>query len=337
MSVTLREIAESTGYTEATVSNAINNRGRMSEQTRQIILERAREMGYSPNNSARSLAARHSGEIGIVIPNIDNPFYSRMVSKITMFCREAGYESIFSDSYENMETEIEAVSRMVSRRVEGLLIAPVNHSISLADYLPMLEMNHVKYMFISNCLPGREVPYVMTDLRKAAEIVTDHLLDNGRQKLGLFIGQDKNPVSSHRLDGYRQAFCRHGIDLGQAVQIVCDRYNYEEGYIRTKELISSGRKIEAIIAINDFMAAGAETALNECSVRIPDDIAIAGYDDLFFSKMLLSPLTTVRQDIELMSRIAVEKLISMIESDTQTTENILLPPELIIRASTEGH
>ena len=334
MSVTLREIAESTGYTEATVSNAINNRGRMSEQTRRTILERAKELGYSPNNSARSLAVRRSGEIGVVIPNIDNPVYSRMVSQITILCRKSGYESIFADSYESIDVEIEAVSRMVSRRVEGLLIAPVNYDISPAEYLPMLEMNHIKYMFISNCLPGRNVPYVMTDLSKGAEMLTEHLLDSGRRKLVLFVGQSNNPISSHRLDGCRKAFEQYDIDFNQAVQIPCSQYNYEEGYNKTKELLKSDAQVDAIIAINDFMAAGAETALKEESIRIPDDIAIAGYDDMFFSKMLLSPLTTVRQDVDRMSRIGVEALLTMIESDKQTNDSILLSPELIVRAST---
>lgn len=335
MPVTLRDIAKALGVTEATVSNAINDRGKMSEETRNRVLAAVEEMGYTPNSSARRLAKNRSQTIGVIVPNIENPFYGRLVKQITMLCKGYGYHTIIADSFEDAKTEQEAVYRMISDRIEGLLISPTNYNVPTADYVPLLEQNKVKFCYVTTRIPHTNYPFVMTDLMAGTCMLVEHLLESGRRSIYSFVGRQDNPIAVSRMRGYDMAFAAKGLEYQQDVFVNCSAYDYEEGFDKAVELMESGKKVDAIITSNDFMAVGVLEALSQLGVSVPGEIAVGGYDDMFFAKTSSVPLTTVRQDVDQISRIGVDALMKMTKTKQDYTRATFLMPELVVRRSTE--
>lgn len=331
---TLRDIAAKVGVSETTVSNAINHRGKMSTNTYNKIMAVIAETGYIPNVSAQQLAHNRSRTIGIVVPDLENPFYGRLVKQVSLACKNDGFYTLIVNSFNNSATEEQSVYRMVSERIEGLLIAPTNYSKPSSKYIPLLEQNKIKYCYISNRIPKKNYPFVMTDLKQGSFLLVQHLLHTGKQNIYFLIGRGENAISFDRLAGCKSAFRACGISFRPEFLIYCDKYDFDEGYCKTAALLASGVPIDAIISINDFMAAGALSALTDASICVPDQIAVAGYDDMFFSRIAKVPLTTVRQNIDAIAQQSVAMLMDMIENDQQRTDEVYLAPELMIREST---
>lgn len=334
MSVTLRDIAQAVGVTEATVSNAINHRGKMSEATRQRILTAVEQMNYTPNTNARNLAVHRSRTIGVVVPNLANPFYGTLVRQIVSLCEANGYHSLLADSFESIDGERRAIQRMVCERIEGLLIVPTNYTQPNADFIPLLDRNGIRYCFLVNRIPDAPHPFVMTDLIHGGEALADHLLETGCRTLVLLAGRERNPTALDRIEGARRAFLHRGLPFPEDSVIHCDAYDFDTACAVTQRLLKSGRKMDAIVAVNDYMASGVLTTLLRSGVAVPDEISVAGYDDLFFTKILSLPLTTVRQNIDAICSEGMRVLLSLLRGESPSQTQIYLPPELVLRSTT---
>jgi LacI family transcriptional regulator len=334
MAVTLKDVARIAGVTEASVSLALSGNGNISPVTRQRIRRIAGDMGYSPNAKARQLALKKTQTIGVVVPDIENPYYGKMVKEITRQCKAYGYKVVIADSGEDAETEVRIISDFVSERVEGILIAPINHTISGTSYINSLRKYDVRYCFIAAYPPDLKCPYVMMDLEKGSYLLVNHLLDHGQRKIYFLLGSGKNLATSTRLAGYRRAFREHGLRVNQKCLIYCDSYTFDSAYRATMELIDSQTAVDAIITLNDIMALGSLRALIEKNIAVPEDISIAGYDDVVFAGISTIPLSTVRQDVVGIAENGVKMLMDMIGSEQDDSRHILLEPELVLRSST---
>lgn len=334
MPTTLRDIALATGVTEATVSNAINNRGKMSDATRERILNTVQQMGYIPNKNAKNLASNQNKTIGIIVPDLENPFYGRLVRQVSLLCKKQGYHTLIADSFNEGDTEEQMVHRMVSERISGLLIVPINYGLPSANYIPLLEQNNIRYCFLTNRILEGDYPFVMTNLGQGTFELVKHLLDTGRRNIYFLAGRDENLISTSRIDGYHRAYSSRELTPRPEFLVYCDTYDFNEGYSKTTALLHSSAQIDAIITLNDFMATGVLSALSEAAIPVPKQIAVAGYDNMFFTHIVSVPLTTVRQDIDEMCRLSVNALFDMIAAGHQISTAIELKPELIIRNST---
>jgi LacI family transcriptional regulator len=335
MAITLKDVARSAGVTEAAVSLALNGNGNISPATRQRIHRIARTMGYSPNARARQLALKKTLTIGVVVPDIENPYYGKMVKEIVSQCKTYGYHVIIADSEENAETESKIISGFVSERVEGVLIAPINQTIGKVDYIAQLKEYDVKYCFVAAYPPKLRCPYVMMDLEMGSYLLVNHLLDRGQRRIYFLLGSERNLATSTRLRGYERAFQEHKLRVNHKLLINCDAYTFESAYRSTLTLVESKVRIDAIITLNDFMALGVLRALIEKNISVPADVSIAGYDDVLFASISTIPLTTVRQDVVGISSNGVKILMDMIKSGQDNKRHLLLEPELIVRSSTK--
>lgn len=334
MAITMKDVAQLAGVTEATVSNALNNTGNVSEATRKRILNIARTMGYTPNVRARQLARQKTQTIGIVVPDIENPYYSMMVKEISENCRQYGYRAVIADSDEDAATEAEIISYFVSERVEGILISPINNLVSRIDYIHNMEDYDIRYCFIGAYPPNLDCSWVMIDLEKGSYLLVKHLLNNGLRRICFLLGHQLNLVTSTRLQGYKKALKEFNLEQDERLLINCDAYTFESAYTVTTRLLESGDYPDAIIALNDLMALGCLRALAERGIAVPQRISVAGYDDLLFASVSTIPLTTVRQDVPGLSKTSVNLLMNMIKNGQDNTHHVLLQPELIIRNST---
>jgi len=327
--VTLKDIGKEVGVSATTVSRALNNKPDISYQVKQKIKEVAERLGYSPNALARSLKAKKTSSIGVLIADIADPFFAPIVKGIENTARQMGYSIILCDTGGEYEQEKLALQMMLEKRVDGLLITP-----SQTEYGDILELKRKKVPFV---LLGRhfdlvETGYVITDEIKGAFSATDYLVKKGHKKILFINGPDYISSAKERLVGYKRALQEHAILFDKSL-VREDALKMEDGYRIMKQILSSGTKFTAVFAYCDFVVLGIMQALEEAKLKIPEDIAIVGYDDVAFARFLQVPLTTVHIPKYELGKEAMKLLKKKIEGEIQEPQAVILETKLVIRKS----
>ncbi|MCD6318142.1 LacI family DNA-binding transcriptional regulator [Candidatus Aerophobetes bacterium] len=326
---TLKDIGKEIGVSATTVSRALNDKPDISYETKQKIKEVAERLGYSPNALARSLKAKKTGSIGVLIADIADAFFAPIVKGIENTAREMGYSIILCDTSEEYEQEKIALEMMLEKRVDGLLITP-----SQTEYKDILELKRRKIPFV---LIGRyfdlvESDYVITDDIKGAFSAIDHLIKKGHKKILFINGPNYISSAKERLVGYKRALQENAILFDKSL-VKEDALKMEDGYRIMKEVLSSGTKFTAVFAYCDFVILGVMQALEEAKLKVPEDIAIVGYDDVAFARFLQVPLTTVHIPKYELGKEAMKLLKKKIEGEIKEPQNVILPTRLVIRKS----
>ena len=334
MVVRLKDIAKLAGVSESTVSLALNDKSIVKEKTSKHIKEIATQLGYSPNAIAKSLARQRSDTIGLVVPDIENPYFGKLIRCVDEYLTKLHYNLIVATSNDRLSNEQRIIENFISKRVEGVIIAPVSKPVKELDYIPKLHMNEIRYIFITAYHPNLPASYVMADLEKGTYDLVDYLISKGHRKIYFLVGDQKTIPTMTRTQGYIKAFEKHGLPLDKNQFISCSLPNFDQAYEVTKSLLKSKKQIDAIITINDIMALGTFRALSENKIRIPEQMSLAGYDNVIFSSIATIPITTVQQDIKAMAIAAVDMLLKMTAEDQNQNKSLLLKTQLIIRDST---
>ena len=336
MTIKLKDVAKQAGVSEATVSLALNNNKLVKDETAKRVKEIAKELGYTPNAMARGLVKQKSGTIGLIIPDIESAYYSKLVKCIDENLRDAGYNLVLTISNDKPEIEKKIVGNLISERVEGIIIAPVNKYNEELDYIKQLDLHKIPCIFVSAYYDELDKPYVMVDLEEGTYKLVKYLLDLGHRRIVFLTGSPKVLTTSHRINGYRRAFEEKNLSFDETQLIECKRLDYEYSCDVAKELLKNKSEIDTVITINDMMALGIVNTFRNNGVNVPDEISVAGYDNIIFSVISPVPITTVDQDIRKMSRLAVNIIVSELENPASRKENILIKPDLVIRDSTGG-
>ena len=338
--VKLKDVAASAGVSTATVSLVLNKKPGVNAKTREKVLEASRALGYTPNGIAQRLATQRSRTIGLIVTDIENPFFAAVTKYLDQFTKEAGYGLIFEISDDDLEREENNIRDLIGKMVEGLVIVPtlrkLRHDFSIFERLRALG---IPYVFLTSYYPGHDCHCVMTDLELGSYLVTRHLIGLGHRDIVLLAPYDTRVIpAALRINGFKKAL-RDGKCAFKEDMIVHSREpNFRYGYEKTASLIKR-RKPDAIMAINDILALGAKRAVNEAGYRVPQDIAVAGFDDVIFASISEVPLTTVKQDVPEMCRLAVQGLMTLLTLKDPYRKRFLfrsVRPELIVRASTSG-
>ena len=326
---TLKDIGKEVGVSATTVSRALNNKPDISYQVKQKIKEVAERLGYSPNALARSLKAKKTSSIGVLIADIADPFFAPIVKGIENTARQMGYSIILCDTGGEYEQEKLALQMMLEKRVDGLLIIPCQ-----TEYGDILELKRKKVPFV---LLGRhfdlvESDYVITDEIKGAFSATDYLIKKGHKKILFMNGPNYISSAKERLVGYKRALHEHAILFDKSL-VKEGALKMEDGYRIMKQILSSGTKFTAVFAYCDFVVLGIMQALEEAKLKIPEDIAIVGYDDVAFARFLQVPLTTVHIPKYELGKEAMKLLKKKIEGEIQEPQAVILETKLVIRKS----
>lgn len=327
--VTLKDIGKEVGVSATTVSRALNNKPDISYQVKQKIKEVAERLGYSPNALARSLKAKKTSSIGVLIADIADPFFAPIVKGIENTARQMGYSIILCDTGEEYEQEKLALQMMLEKRVDGLLITPCQ-----TEYGDILELERKKVPFV---LLGRhfdvvESDYVIADEIEGAFSATDYLIKKGHKKILFINGPNYISSAKERLVGYKRALQEHAVLFDKSL-VKEGALKMEDGYRIMKEILFAGTKFTAVFAYCDFVVLGIMQALEEAKLKIPEDIAIVGYDDVAFARFLQVPLTTVHIPKYELGKEAMKLLREKIEGEIQETQNVVLETKLVIRKS----
>lgn len=335
-SVTLKEIAEELGVSKMTVSRAINNQSKVSEETRQRVLKKAKSMGYTLNYVAKSLASERTQTIGIVVPGIRNSFFPEVIGGIEEIVYERDYHLILTHSAEQWDREIDALETLQARRVDGILIS-VAESIENYDYYKSIMKSNIPLVFFNRCAEGINANCVKINDKRSAYQITKHLIEtHGYKHIAHLMGPEKISNSRERKEGYLSALQEYGLEINEK-WIVEAGFNEDGGYDSMKKLLHLSNEDfpRAVVAVNDPVAFGAMEAIHEFGLKIPDSIAVVGFtDDIRSSTNLIQcPLTTVRQPAFELGKRAAEKLINSVENELEPIETKELKTEIVFRKS----
>lgn len=316
----LKDIADHLGLSQSTVSRVLNNKGRVSEETRKKILDYADELHYRPNHLGKSLRLQRSNTVGILLPDINNEFYSMLFKEIDLHLRRARLQPILFDTNEDLEREEEAVRYLQSAVVDGLIVATSGSEIY--GKLPASMLRHI--VFIDN-RPKIETPYwfVGSENKRAAMTLTQHLIDNGHRTIATLVGPQKVSSARERLSGFETCLFENGLPL-KSEWVIQTNFLYQDGYEKSQALLASGQRPSAIIAQNNVLAYAAIRAAQEMNLEVPTDVAVACFDHVDVYGFMHPEVTSVVQSIPDLAAASARKLIDAINGlDTNNAETII--------------
>jgi LacI family transcriptional regulator len=331
--ITQDDVAKAAGVSRFTVSSVINNRSggnvRISDETRQRVLKTVAELGYFPDRTARSLRMSKTNTLAAIIPDITNPYYPTFVRGIQDIAESCGFELIIYNTDGNIEKEKKCLLSIRQNRVDGL-IAVLFHL--TADHLAELNIPVVHLQLKPSQPPPVDVVYI--DNFAASCSVINYLIERGYNTIGMLAGIEDTPPRLSRILGYSQALSEHHIPLQENL-IRGGDYTEAGGYQGMQELLNLPARPRAVFAANDLMAMGAMIAIREAGLHIPEDIAIAGFDDISAARLVNPPLTTVTQFQDQIGQRATQMLLERINGlAPQEMCVVEMPHQLIIRQST---
>lgn len=331
--VTLKQIAEALGVSAMTVSRALNNRSNVEESTRKRIVEKAKEMGYTPNHVAKSLVSRKTFTIGVVIPEISHVFFSQVISGIEEVAYKFNYQLFLTNSAESYKREKNSIEALKSKRVDGILISCAETSRDFKYYKQIVDSG-LPLVFFDRCVENIGASCVSVNDIESSKAITKHLIQHDYTKIAHLAGSPHVSIGVERLKGYKLALEKHKIPINEK-WIIESGFREDGGYNAMNKILDLPREDwpRAVVAVNDPSAFGAVKAIKDRSLSIPDDIAIVGFSDDIRSNLISPPLTTVKQPATSLGKLAAEKLIRIIEDDSEPVERIELETSLMIRNS----
>lgn len=336
--VTIKDIARMANVSHTTVSRALNDKSRIHPQTKEKILSLARELNYQPNFFARSLVTKRTKILGLVITTIANPFYTELAQGIETTARSLGYNIILCSTDYELSTEKKYIEMLRSKGVDGIIFTSAHigdsNIIALAEEgFPMILLNRRTY----HPTVREKVDYVGVDNILGGYLAVEHLIRLGHERIGIIGGSLESSVGFERLEGGKKALTAYGLEVREDYFLEGD-FLKESGYQGGKRFLRMEKPPTAIFATNDYMALGTYQAIVEEGVRIPEEIALIGFNDIEFSSMRGIELTTIGQKKYEMGALAVKRLVERIEGDrTESPREIVLEPELIIRKTCGFH
>ncbi|MGM0501316.1 MAG: LacI family DNA-binding transcriptional regulator [Bacillota bacterium] len=330
MSITMKDIAEIVGVSESTVSRAINNKPGVGEETRTEILKVAQERNFQLNRLAQNLAKQETNVIGLLLPDISSLFYSDVARGVQDYATKHGYQVIVCNTDEDREQEENYIKWLKSNKVAGMIFLGgglANNEIvklGLSDYPIVLANRLVEEV---------SLPSVIIDDTSGSFKITKHLLEKGYSEIALLLGPDNSWQSQNRLQGYKRALKKAGVEYNSDL-VLNMSWSREGGYQGFLELMDLENPPQAIFAANDLIAVGVVEAVKMGGCFIPQDIAVAGYDDTIITSIIDPPLTTVSRPMQQLGRKSAKKLLAIINDEDFSPEIEILESKLIIREST---
>ncbi len=326
------EVAEKAGVSLGTVSRVINNDIHVADETRERVLAVTKELGYVANRQARGLKGSKTNIIGVLVPDLGTGYIGEIVRGIDTELGMSQLDLMLFTTHRMADKESNYVANMVEGMVDGLLfVLPRNPS----DYISTLTRRKFPFVLVDHQGSNEPCPSVGATNWQGAYKATEYLIKLGHKRIGFITGSMDLGAATDRLDGYKSALRTHHIPEDPDL-IYEGTFDQPDGYAGASALLDLGDIPTAIFASNDVMAMGAMDAVRNRGLRVPEDISILGFDDIPQSAMVRPALTTVRQPLEQMGRVATQMLIDILTKPEKETDQMKLPTELIIRGSVQS-
>ena len=328
MAATIKDVARDAGVSVATVSRALNGAENVTPETRMRVQAVAQALRYTPSSAARSLITRRTHTVGVLLPDLFGEYFSELIRGIDLKARARGLHLMVSSSHGDAR-EAASVLRAMHGRVDGLLVmTPHIDSAAIAANLPA----SLPIVLINTRLPEDGLSSFAVDNHGGAFAMARHLISRGHRQLAFIAGPDNNYEAQERLRGYRSAMAALLPDTPELV--LAGDFTEESGWRAGSEIATLAQQPSAVFCGNDMMAIGCLSALAEAGLRVPQDIALAGFDDIPIARYVTPPLTTVRVRIAELGSLALDRLASAIENPGRSAaQHQTMRAELVVRQS----
>ncbi len=332
--VTIKDIAKALGLSTSTVSRALRDTHEISDATKKIVLEYAKEINYHPNPIALSLKERRSKSIGVVVSEVANSYFSQAINGIESIAYDRGYQVILTQTHESYEREVISVQHLASRSVDGLLVS-LSSETNDVSHLKYLHDKGLPIVFFDRVADEINTHKVIANNEKGAFEATSHLINSGYKRIAHLTSPSQLSITIERLSGYQKALVANGITLNEDYIKHCPHggKNYQEIEDAIKELLSLEEKPDAIFVAGDRLSTGCLSVFKNLKIAVPRDMAIAGFSNSDVLDLFNPSLTSVRQPAFEIGKLATQMLLQLIESKypIEEFEKKVLDTELGIR------
>lgn len=328
---TIRDVGKLAGVSVATVSRVINKKGYVNKNTEEKILKAMEMLNYTPSDVARRLAGKQSKTIGLIIPDILNPFFPEIARAVEDSANKLGYSVILCNTDNDISKESQYFDMLINKQVDGIIISSYA---TTPDALIKIIDKGMPVVLIDNEFPGYNIPTVTSNNFEGGRIATKHLIENGCRKIAHITGPLSIKSIKDRFEGYHDVCLENKIYYPEILETT--ELSLKNGYEKTKELLSKNKDVDGIFAGTDILAIGCYKALVDMGYRVPEDVKLIGYDGLVANTDYLS-ISSIEQQIYACGKLAVEVLYNKIEGDIDEMDNFKLNVSLAKRKSTVGN
>lgn len=324
----IRKVAALAGVSVATVSRTLKSPAQVSPETREKVLEAVEQAGYKPNLMAIQFRSQRTRNLVVLVPDIANTFFAQVIRGIQEAASAFDYRVLLCNTLGNPDTERQFAELVDAKQADGV--------IQLRAFDPFAREDHPPLVNICEIVDNAPWPTVSLDNRGAARTMTEHLLALGHRRIGLIQGPPDSPLTRERFAGYREALDAAGLELDPALLQDGD-YTCQSGHAAAAHLLRNEARPTAIFCENDEMAMGTIQCIRQAGLRVPEDISVAGFDDISFAAFCDPPLTTIAQPAEAFGQHAVAMLLALLDGKSIAEHHLILPFELVVRLSTAAH
>ena len=325
--VRLEDVAEDSGFSRATVSRVINEESKVKSETVEKIKASMEKLGYRPNMLARALSSGKKNSIAVLLPDVTTLYYTRLLRGINDVAQDVYYHTIVK-SISKIENAADLID---SNMVDGFIIRH-SRSFEKIDFLmKKINKKNMPVIFIGRPFNDSESPSVIVDNVGGARKMAHYFFSKNYRKILFVTGKNDNIDSNDRKYGFRMGLLECGFDVNSLVEVEGD-FTREKGYEIAKKYMKNGG-FDAVFAANDESAMGVLLYLNENSIKVPEEVSVAGFDDAFFAEYLWPPLTTVRQPMYEIGQTAMKNILKIIDRDPSVKNETIFSTELVIRKS----
>jgi LacI family transcriptional regulator len=326
---TMADVAREAGVSSMTVSRVINDKGEVSEVTRERVLGVIERLGYRPSGIARSLATQRTGTLGLVVPDVANPFFADVARGVEHGAYSEGYNVFLCNTEEDPERELAVLKSLEEKWVDGLVLCSSRLD---EGELRAVVTRHPTVVLVNRRLEGDSVRSVLVDDETGGRLATQLLIEAGHQRIGFLSGPPVSHSGRQRARGYEAALNDAGVNSDPAWVRHCPPM-VVGGQEAARKLLTTHPEISALFCYNDLVAVGALQACADLGRRVPDDLAVVGYDDIPLAALVTPALTTCRVSRYELGSQTVALLLGQINGCPDGCDEIVLAPELVVRAS----
>lgn len=331
----IKDIANATGVSSATVSRVINNSGYVKEETREKVLKVINENNYIPSAIARSLSIQDTSSIGVIIPDIENPFFSSIIRGISDVAEKNNYNILFFGTNETQSIEHSFLKTVQSQRLKGVIITPISeYDMETRDYLIRLNKSGIPVVLVDRNIKDVDFDGVFIDNVQSAYEGVKALIQAGHTKIAIITGPETSKPGKERLLGYKKAMEAYNLDISD-YYIARGDFKAAKAYTRTAELLNLSNPPTAIFTSNNLTTLGCLKYLTEKKLEIGKDLSVLGFDDIETLKMIDFKLSVVDRDAKQQGQEAMNILLHRLNNPDQQAESkrIILPHRVILRGS----
>lgn len=326
--ISMVEIAEMSGVSIATVSRVLNHNGRFSLETERKVMNIVNKYGYKVNLNAKGLRTNKTQSIGVIVPDITNEFFAKIIRSIETSLLQKGYTVFVCDSNEDSSTEDKHISSLAAKDVDGIIYISTKSDVKqiYKDYkIPVVHIDR---------RPEHAGTLIISDNEMGGFLATEALIKDGCKDILMLSDKNYYSTTRNRYKGYVDAHKKYSLPLNEGNVIKTD-VSYASSYDAIKKVIADGKKFDGIFCNNDMMALGALQALKDSGISVPEKCKIVGFDDITLSEICDPPITTIQQDTDMFGKKSVETLLNLIENnETKNKNDIYVIPVKLVKRTT---